>query len=868
MRALFVSMAVVSGCKTLEQYNQAPDPSQAPSLPTQITKDCNNYTYNGQTYDCSTMDACDFSADSIPIRVACCDCDPSLCEPVTAEDCPDTELPPPPPPPPEEQASSCMECHNGSNQKDYKGTGISNPHWVDNPAAQYLECTQCHGGNPAGLGKDDSHVPRPPQLGDDASMVNNPVGYWNYLTRQGLDKFPDYTVNGTTYTALDFVQFLNPGDIRAVQVGRSCGNTGCHVDEHAKGFSRSNIATLSGFYSNTFYTIGSQSGVPESADLYSQTASDYAYRDITDPSWVYSPEIKDIGKIPRVVEVPEYAQWGNVAGFYNNPAVDANQLAAQRYAANDANNFVNQVYPGSWLEKIVFESIIFQCGDCHAGASGANNRFADFRSSGCTVCHMGYSPDGRSLSTDPNVPKYEPANPDAIAAPERPHVKSHTILNVAKYINTANGMVFVSGVNDFTCVGCHQGSNRTVLQYWGVRLDQNQDLVNNFQYPANPNTFVNTAQNAIMYDPAVQNATFNGRNANQYIEFEDYDADGRDDTPPDRHYQMGLGCIDCHGSRDTHNWTKWKNPQDGTTMVDDPGIYSKMDQTVGVTCETCHGNADYTADTMPCENYEGATVDCAIDRFGNPMRNVAREAAIDGTYNYWLTSRLDQVRHYIPQVHETIVDTNKRNPITNVDIYSPNASYAMGRANDFGNQLDGVGPMQTNPNLVPNDFSHMDTVDCQACHSAWSNGCFGCHLQLQYNANPANFFFSNQTGERIVVQVTNADFTYINPVWYFLEVNPKGHIGSGQPGMKAFYRYQDLNGNLAFGLTFNDRNGNGRQNAFVGSSQFPALSHNRIYAHSIWGRVTDDNEGTRQCVECHLNVDQLANFADYPNFYT
>lgn len=183
MRALFVSMAVVSGCKTLEQYNQAPDPTQAPALPTQITKDCNNYTYNGQTYDCSTMDACDFSAESIPVRVACCDCDPALCEPVGAEDCPDGDIPPPPPPPPEEEASSCMECHNGSNQKDYKGTGISNPHWVSNPAAQYLECTQCHGGNPDGLGKDDSHVPRPPELGDDAAMVNNPVGYWNYLTR-------------------------------------------------------------------------------------------------------------------------------------------------------------------------------------------------------------------------------------------------------------------------------------------------------------------------------------------------------------------------------------------------------------------------------------------------------------------------------------------------------------------------------------------------------------------------------------------------------------------------------------------------------------------------------------------------------------
>jgi hypothetical protein len=865
MRALFVSMAVLSiaGCRSLEAFEQPPDPVGPGSIPPPAVKDCSNYTYNGATFDCSTLDACDFSQDSIPMRVACCDCDPELCNPVTTEECPGVEPPPPPPPVALEEAESCMECHNGSSNNDYAGTGISNPHWVTNVAAQYLRCTQCHGGRD-GLGKADSHVPRPPQLGDDAALVNNPEGYFNYLTRAGLDKFPNYTVDGTEYSAIDFIQFMNPGDMRAINEGRSCGNSGCHQGEHTEWFKYSNILTESGFYSNTFYTIGSPGNVPESEGLYTNTASDMAVRATTDPAWVYSSDPSDIGKIGRLLEVPSFSKWGDATGFYNNPIFDANTLAAQRYAANDANNYVNQVIPGSPLEKIVYESITFQCGDCHAYASGANNRYADFRSSGCTVCHMAYSLDGRSLSTDPNVPKYEPANPDAIAAPERSHIKSHTILNVAKYINTPNGMVFVSGVNDNTCVGCHQGSNRTVLQFWGVRLDQNQDVVNNFQYPANPNTFVNTAQNALMYDPALQNATFNGRNANQYLAFEDYDADNRDDTPMDIHYERGMACIDCHGSRDTHNGTKWENPVDGATVVDAPGMFSKMDQTVGVQCETCHGDSEYYADYVDCFDYEGVQQMCVTDRFGNPMRNVS----IDGNGNYWLVSRLDQVRHFIPQTRDTVVDTGKRHPINNAALYSPNASYAMGRANDFGNQNDGVGPLQTNVNLVGNDFSHMDTMACDACHASWNNNCIGCHLQLQYNANPAAFFFSNQTGERIVVQVTNADFMYINPVWYFLEVNPQGTVGSGQPGMKAFYRYVDINGNLAAGLTFTDRNGNGNNPNFSGSNAFPAMSHNRIYAHSIRGRVDAANEGTRQCVECHLNVDQLANFADYPNFWT
>ena len=373
-----------------------------------------------------------------------------------------------------------------------------------------------------------------------------------------------------------------------------------------------------------------------------------------------------------------------------------------------------------------------------------------------------------------------------------------------------------------------------------------------------------------MYDPAIQNATFNGRNANQYISFEDYDADGRDDTPPDIHYERGLGCIDCHGSRDTHNGTKWSDPVSGTTIVDAPGIFSKMDQTVGVKCETCHGDAEYLADTVPCENYDGVTMDCVVDRFGNPMRNVAREAAVDGSYNYWLTSRLDQVRHFIPQTHDTVVDTGKRHPVTNIAIYSPNASYAMGRSNGFGNMTDGVGPMQTNPNLVGDDFSHLDNLMCDACHTSWTNNCIGCHLQLQYNANPANFFFSNQTGDRISVQVTNADFTYITPVWQFLDVSSQGRIGSGWAGMKPFYRYVDINGNQAAGITFSDRQGMGANPAFpTGASNFPAQSHNRIFGHSIRGRLDQYNEGVKQCVVCHLNVDQMNNFgAQYQAFWT
>jgi hypothetical protein len=455
---------------------------------------------------------------------------------------------------------------------------------------------------------------------------------------------------------------------------------------------------------------------------------------------------------------------------------------------------------------------------------------------------MEYSMDGRSRSTDPNVNKLEPANPDAIAAPERPHIADHQIRNVAKVLP---GGAFVRGQNDKVCVGCHQGSNRTVLQFWGIRLDQNQDVVNNFMYPANPNTFVNTADDERLYDPAVNNNTFNGRNANQYLLFEDYDADGRDDTPPDVHYEAGLGCIDCHGSRDVHNGTDG-DPSSGK-------LVSRMSQSVGVQCESCHGSADGDAYTTTCTTYDGSTAECATDRFGNPMRNVTR----DPNGDMWLVSRIDGLRHFVPQTYRSIVNTNEAHPLTGNLLYNPLASYAMGRAD--GSPTTGTVPLQTNPYLYDQGFSHMDSVSCEGCHASWTNSCIGCHITGIYDANPANYFFSNITGERVSHNFA-ADFTYISPILFNLGVSARDHITASQPGMKMFYKYFDLNNNESAVFAFTDRNANGNNPNYLGRGAFPALQHNRIYPHSIRGNVQGDMEGGRMCVACHLNTDQIDNF--------
>lgn len=819
---------------------------------------------------CDEIDFCDLGPDDIPQVTECCNvcpqyCNPNpectcgdgTCSPENGENCstcPDDCGPCDDNTP---QGESCMSCHNGSDYNDYAGPGLSNPHPF--PPQGNVRCTGCHGGAGDGAGKIGSHVPNPPEIGTDEILQNDAIAYFNRLTLSGIDylggRGPNDPYNspdrpGEQFTNLEYLQFINPGDLRVVAAGKGCGANGCHGDEQGTWVPASVIGTTNGIFSSTRFGYGVDNRISEyrGRNMDGDSLSDSSPRAVQNPAFAQAN--RDIGEVGRLQQQPEKAQYGPNGEMRDNGIYDANTLANHIINANQDPQRPNRVRYNSPLETLIDEQINITCGDCHLYSAGANNRYADFRSSGCTSCHMEYSYDGRSRSGDPNVDRLEPADPDAIAAPERAHVESHQIRNVAKFLN--NG-TFVRGISDRACVGCHQGSNRTVLQFWGVRLDQNQDLTNNFQYPANPDDFDDAANDDRLYDPAVANNTFNGREAAQHIVYEDYDADQLDDTPPDIHYERGMGCIDCHGSWDLHGGTKGN--------ADSGKIRSRQDQAVAIRCESCHGSTGDYAAYSPCTDYEGNQTDCGTDFEGNSLRHVSRDANGD----YWLVSRVNGQRHYIPQTKDVVVQNNKRNPLTQRLLYNPKASYAMGRAD--GNNQTGIGPIQTDPNLYQQGFSHTDTMDCSSCHASWTNNCIGCHLKNQYDVNPQNYFASNITGERILLFQANADFVYQTPVPFYLGVNSRGKITQISPAEKWFYRYQDFNNNESAVFAFSDRLGEGNNPDNGTRSPFPALAQNQMSAHSIRGKIDNNNEGPRYCVSCHYNVDQdPANNADYIAF--
>ncbi len=721
------------------------------------------------------------------------------------------------------QASSCMTCHNGSPElNDYSGPGIEDPHPFGSAAG--LACVACHGGNPNGADKEASHIPPPPQIGDRDNLDNNTHAYFNRLTLTGIDRFPDYTVDGVTYTALDYLQFINPGDLRVTSTANGCGQ--CHGN-HAEAVADSMLATATGIFSGAMFAAGAENQIPAHQDLYEDTAADLGFRAATDSS----VDGSTVGAVGSLIEFPVFS----VRNANGANDIDGNPI----YNSLDLPSQVNPdgtVVSNSPLANLYHEQVAFTCGDCHLGSAGANNRAGDFRSSGCTACHMQYSLGGRSGSGDPNIDPNEPLNPDNIRDPELPHVGRHLIRSVAKTLPSGE---MVPGIDDYACAGCHQGSNRTVMQFWGIRLDQNQDVRRGVQYPANPVSYQNTNGDTRLFDPAVGNNTFNGRNRNQYLVFEDYDGDGKDDTPADVHHEAGMGCIDCHGSYDLHG---------DDTSSGNSQILSRMEQGVAISCESCHGTIYDYAPTQAGTTYAGVSAQVALDEKGNRLRHVW----INPDGDYILTSRLTGEDHYIPQTKDVVVDNGRLHPDSGDPIYSAAASYAMGK-ND-GDASTGIGPQQVSG--AHTDFAHGDSMSCASCHSSWTNNCIGCHLEGEYDRNNN---FSNITGERIVFEERFADFVYQSPVPFQLGVGPDNKISPISPNTEVFFRYLDEQDRRSDVVAFSDRNGKGNNRL---DSDFPSLSHNMMMPHSIRGKVDDDNEGPRYCVACHLTEEGVDDFGE------
>ena len=294
------------------------------------------------------------------------------------------------------KSTSCIECHKDTHD----------PHFNE---ALHIGCVDCHGGNPASFDKHTAHVS--PRFPEAWKSSGNPVRSYALLNHERPE----------------FVRFVNPGDLRIAHL--SCGLSGCHQKEVLQ--NRTSMMTHGCMlWSAALYNNG---GFPLKRARYGES---YSMNGVPQRLQTFPPpteyEIKKKGVVPYLDPLPrfEMSQPGNILRIFERggrfrPEVGIPEREEEsgrprtRLSTRGlgTENRTDPVFIGLQRTRLLDPTLNFL---------GTNDHPGDFRSSGCTACHVIYANDrsavhsgpyakyghgGQYYGKDPSIPPDEPGHP-------------------------------------------------------------------------------------------------------------------------------------------------------------------------------------------------------------------------------------------------------------------------------------------------------------------------------------------------------------------------------------------------------------------------------------------------------------------------
>jgi hypothetical protein len=289
---------------------------------------------------------------------------------------------------------------------------------------------------------------------------------------------------------------------------------------------------------------------------------------------------------------------------------------------------------------------------------------------------------------------------------------------------------------------------------------------------------------------------------------------------------------------------------------------SRMEQQVKIRCESCHGTIDAYAGTKDCLTYDGRRRPAPWTR---GQRRCARHEGPDGRLladqpprrPAATTSRRPRTRR---------PDTTSATRSTSSLLYNPKAAYAMGRADGTLDQRHRARSRTTR--LVRQGFSHTDNDGLRVLPRLVDEQLHRLPPADAVRRQPGNnYFFSNITGERILLKQANADFTYITPVPMYLGVNSHGKITQISAGMKVFYATSTATATTS--QVFRSRIAWVRATTRTTWAATPSRRSmaTQMMAHSIRGKVTAEQRGPALLRGLPQHQEQITNFgAQYADF--
>ncbi|HMJ90783.1 MAG TPA: hypothetical protein VK530_13265, partial [Candidatus Acidoferrum sp.] len=686
-----------------------------------------------------------------------------------------------------------------------------------------LGCADCHGGNPTpGLTMRKAHVePR------------NKI-FWESSAN------PSDSSVLLNHESAEFIQFVNPGDLRVAQ--QTCG--ACHPSEVSRtGHSMMRHGAM--LWGAALYNNGA---FPLKNYRYGQAhgANGESLR-LLNPYVPRPEETRTNGVLPFLDPLPRFVlgQPSNILRIFEKGGERQLQLGVP----------ITTEPPGKPLRRLSERGLgtlnridpVFlnlnktRLHDPLLDFMGSNNHPGDYRSSGCSACHVVYANDrspthsayyskygnqGLSFSGDAAIPKHE---------------KGHPIKHQ-----------FTRAIPTSQCMNCHmhQG-NLFVNPFLGYTWwDQESD--GEFMYPAKQKNPTEAERLASLRNNPEESASRGKWGDNDFLEkvaelnpklkqtqFADYHGHGwvfravfkkdkkgnlqdlhdkiipHDDPQKfgkaihlkDIHLERGMQCVDCHFDMDVHgNGKLYGEPRAATTIE----------------CIDCHG----TVMDRPLLTTTGNGGKVDLSKGVTPW---GPRFTWEGKKLFQRSTLSPDVRWEVPQTRDTIDPASPK--------YNAKSRFAKTLRRDNATWGDVPGARKADGSCP--ELAHDNrNVSCQVCHSSWATSCFGCHLPMRANQKVAGNKFEG---------LTTRNYTPYNPQVVRDDVFQLGIDATVKDNRLAVIRSSSA-------VVVGSQNGNREwvysQQQTVSAEGYSGQAYNPHFPHTTSGKGT-----TKNCTDCHLSKD-------------
>lgn len=636
------------------------------------------------------------------------------------------------------KSTGCVTCHTKSDRKTMHPAG-----------GVVLGCTDCHGGDAS------IHTPAGESYDADAQHDKRdwPAAYQAAMDKAHvLPRYPEHWKTSAnpqrSYTwwmkeSPEFVRFVNPGDLRAATL--ACG--ACHLPE-IQANEKSLMANAAMFWGAAAYNNGI---LP-----YKHSVLGEAYTQDGKPAATASPAVPDGNPyahdiLPKIYPMPawEITPPGDIFRVFERGGRNIGTTFPEIGLPGEAGLIQRLEEPGrpdirqsnrgpgtgSRVAIPVLNIVKTRLNDPFIWMLGTNDNPGDYRSSGCSACHVVYAND-RDTFHSAIYAKYGNMGQSQEADPTISHAESGHPLKHE----------FTRRIPTSQCMICHMHQPNmfinTMLGYtmWDYESDAPSMWPKRQKYPSaeeqrkvldrNPEEAAirgkwgdpNFSKDVSLLNPQLKDtqfADYHGHGWNFRAVFardrkgdlldKNRDIVANDDPEKFKkavhlqsiHVDAGMQCVDCHFAQDNHG--------NGYVKAEVMGA-------VEIQCQDCHG----TVDAYPTLKTSGP----AAGPYGKDLLLIRNP---DGKKRFeWVGGKLIQRSAVTPGLEWTMTllkdSANPKSPI-----YDAKATQAHTVSDD-------PDAMKWGADVPKAQRAHNeDKMLCYACHTSWTTSCGGCHLPIQAN---------------------------------------------------------------------------------------------------------------------------------------